>query len=384
MNGLAAIAGNSVGAEDLLAVVGAGEQIDDVARDRVAGVRMAVAGLHHVRDQCLDLDDLAALGLGGNVDEGARHHGKLLDTGGERDDHVGAVRPERCRRSSRRSRPPSACRRAGCAWRSARGRRAARGCTLITFGCGFFSLKTWIALTWSAAVIGLSTVTVSGTVLPFSTSGGMSSFTLPVVDRRFADDLADRRLHGGGRGAGGPHGGDRQHREAGGASGRAQHVAPAQAAVRFSHHGLHCIVPNLIYSRRGRTPAPARRPLNRATSSGTRPHPRSAPPSASACRGRPAPPASVRRSVVGRHDGVRIEPRAHRRCAAATPRPTNACRRPSRSGARVALEPLLRERARSGRAGTARSAGCRRSRGRAPGRPSVPVSERGIASPTTV
>ena len=35
------------------------------------------------------------------------------------------------------------------------------------------------APTWSASVIGLSTDTVSGTVLPFSTIGGNSSFTLP-------------------------------------------------------------------------------------------------------------------------------------------------------------------------------------------------------------
>src|SRR5580693_8839139 len=35
-------------------------------------------------------------------------------------------------------------------------------------------------LTWSSAVIGLATLTVIGTVLPFSTSGGTSSLTLPV------------------------------------------------------------------------------------------------------------------------------------------------------------------------------------------------------------
>src|SRR5712671_282122 len=37
----------------------------------------------------------------------------------------------------------------------------------------------WMLSTWSASVIGLSTETVSGTVLPFSTSGGMSSLTRP-------------------------------------------------------------------------------------------------------------------------------------------------------------------------------------------------------------
>src|SRR5665647_2291079 len=48
------------------------------------------------------------------------------------------------------------------------------------FGCGFFSLKTWMLLTKSSGVIGLVTLTVIGTVLPFSTSGGMSSLTFPV------------------------------------------------------------------------------------------------------------------------------------------------------------------------------------------------------------
>jgi len=37
----------------------------------------------------------------------------------------------------------------------------------------------WMLATWSASVIGLSTETVSGTVLPFSTIGGNSSLTLP-------------------------------------------------------------------------------------------------------------------------------------------------------------------------------------------------------------
>src|SRR3977135_283784 len=47
-------------------------------------------------------------------------------------------------------------------------------------GCGFFSLKTWRLFTGSSEVIGRATLTVIGTVLPFSTSGGMSSLTLPV------------------------------------------------------------------------------------------------------------------------------------------------------------------------------------------------------------
>ena len=52
---------------------------------------------------------------------------------------------------------------------------------LTTFGCGFFSVKTCMALTWSSAVIGLSPEMVSGTALPFSISGGTSIFTLPFL-----------------------------------------------------------------------------------------------------------------------------------------------------------------------------------------------------------
>jgi hypothetical protein len=38
-----------------------------------------------------------------------------------------------------------------------------------------------MAFTWSDTVIGLSTDTTSDTLLPFSTSGGTSSFTRPSV-----------------------------------------------------------------------------------------------------------------------------------------------------------------------------------------------------------
>src|SRR5262249_35051864 len=62
-----------VGAEDLGAVVGAHEQVDDVARDSDAGLVAPVSGFHDMRDQRLDLDHLTALRLGRNVDEGAGH-----------------------------------------------------------------------------------------------------------------------------------------------------------------------------------------------------------------------------------------------------------------------------------------------------------------------
>ena len=49
-----------------------------------------------------------------------------------------------------------------------------------TSSCGLRSVKTAIARTWSAAVIGLSTLTVIGTALPFSTSGAISRRTRPA------------------------------------------------------------------------------------------------------------------------------------------------------------------------------------------------------------
>src|ERR1700727_1342936 len=45
--------GIKLGAEHFLAVIGADEVVDDVARDRLAGDADAIAGLPHVRDQRL-------------------------------------------------------------------------------------------------------------------------------------------------------------------------------------------------------------------------------------------------------------------------------------------------------------------------------------------
>src|SRR6266567_7756565 len=61
--------------EDRLAVVRALERRDDVARDRPAVGAGAKAGLHHVRDQRLDLDHVAAFGLLRHIDEGTGGHG---------------------------------------------------------------------------------------------------------------------------------------------------------------------------------------------------------------------------------------------------------------------------------------------------------------------
>src|SRR5215813_13231569 len=158
-----------VGAEDLLAVIGAPEGRDDVARDRLADIVMPEAGFHDVRDQRLDLDGLAAGGFGRHVDQGAGHQSKLSRqaarvtmTSAEADQNepslISATAMTVCV-SARRKRVEILA-------RPARGPR----CTLITLGSGFFSLKTWIALTWSSLVIGLSTSIASATVLPFSTS----------------------------------------------------------------------------------------------------------------------------------------------------------------------------------------------------------------------
>src|SRR5580658_3702072 len=168
-----------IGAEDLLAVVRAGELGDDVARDRLADVVAPESGFHEVRDQRLDLDHLAALGLRRHVDEGARHQSRfsrqacsVTITSAEADQNVSslssAIATIVCV-SARRKRVDILA-------RPARGPRW----TLITFGCGFFSLNTWIALTYSLAVIGLATSIVSATELPFSTSAGTSSVILPL------------------------------------------------------------------------------------------------------------------------------------------------------------------------------------------------------------
>ena len=54
-----------------------------------------IAQFHRVRDQGLDLDDVAALGRGWDVDQGARPSVHVLDAGGDRYDHIGLAGPER-------------------------------------------------------------------------------------------------------------------------------------------------------------------------------------------------------------------------------------------------------------------------------------------------
>src|SRR5882672_5007337 len=171
--------GMEIDAIDLDAVVGAGEPPDDIARNHLAQLRAAETGLHCVRGECLDLDDLAALRLRGQGDDrpchqispSSRQAESVTTTSALSDQNepslIWAMAVTVCV-SARRT-------------RVARLARPARGprWTLTTSGSGFFSVSTWIALTWSAGVIGLSTATESGTALPLSMSGGSWSFTRP-------------------------------------------------------------------------------------------------------------------------------------------------------------------------------------------------------------
>src|SRR5258708_36125101 len=62
-----------IGAENLSPIVTAGEAGDDVAWNDPASRGAAITGLHDVRHQRLDLDDLAALRAWRNVDQGGGH-----------------------------------------------------------------------------------------------------------------------------------------------------------------------------------------------------------------------------------------------------------------------------------------------------------------------
>src|SRR3954468_11156611 len=156
---------------------------------------MAEAGLHDVRHQRLDLDDVAAFRLFRDVDQHRAHQitssvqaasvttTSALADQNEPSDSL-AIATIFCE-SARRMRVETCARPA-----------RAPSTKLATFGCGFFSTNTWMLLTRSSGLVGLATLTVSGTVLPFSTSGGTSSLTLPVrttavpVISRIADAIA--------------------------------------------------------------------------------------------------------------------------------------------------------------------------------------------------
>src|SRR5882724_5174317 len=133
-------------AEYFQPVIGAHELGDDVARDRLAHIVVPIAGLHLVRDQRLDRDDVALLGLGRDVDEGAGHQTgssrqaamvTMTSTSSDQKlpSFISAIAMMRCESASR-TRVDSL------AWPAGGPSR-----TLTTFGCGFFSLNTWIART---------------------------------------------------------------------------------------------------------------------------------------------------------------------------------------------------------------------------------------------
>src|SRR4051812_28770561 len=166
------------GAKHLLTIIGAGKQPDDVARDHRAVRTDAVAGLHWVRDQRLDLDRGAAPGLRRHANHDPCTHCRSSTQAASVT--ITSALPLQ-NEPSLISAIATTCCESASLMRVATRARPARGpsASEITCGCGFFSLKIWIALTWSCCVIGLSTDTVSGTALPFSTSAGMSSVTLP-------------------------------------------------------------------------------------------------------------------------------------------------------------------------------------------------------------
>src|SRR6185295_7660737 len=135
-----------VGAKNLLAIVAAGEAGDDVARDQLAGRRMAEAGLHDVRHQRLDLDDVATFRLLRNVDQHRAH--QITSS-------VQAASVTTTSTVADQNEPSDSFATATTFWLSASRIRVetwarparAPSTKLPTFGCGFFSRNTWMLLT---------------------------------------------------------------------------------------------------------------------------------------------------------------------------------------------------------------------------------------------
>src|SRR5258708_24709289 len=127
------------GAEDLFAVIAAGEPGDDVARDEVSVGADPKAALHRVRDQRLDLDDLAALGLRRDVDQHAGHRTRSSTQAAI----VTITSADALQNDpSLISATATLCCESASLIRVDRVARPARGpiVTEITCGCGFFSL----------------------------------------------------------------------------------------------------------------------------------------------------------------------------------------------------------------------------------------------------
>src|SRR3954447_3283883 len=134
-----------IGAKNLGAVVAAREARDDVARDQRAVRGMAEAGLHDVRGQRADLDDFAASGFRRNVDERGHQFISSVQAAS-----VTTISVVTCQNVSSERRAiattfwVSASRIRVEIW--ARPEEGPRW-KLPMFGCGFFSLKTWMLLT---------------------------------------------------------------------------------------------------------------------------------------------------------------------------------------------------------------------------------------------
>src|SRR5262249_3365383 len=110
-----------------------------------SGGAVPESALHYVRDQRLNRDHFAALGLRRDINQGSGHqessrHAPSVISTSTRCDHSdpsesSAIATTVCVSASRIRVDTLA--------------RPARGpsCTLITLGCGFFSVNTWMALT---------------------------------------------------------------------------------------------------------------------------------------------------------------------------------------------------------------------------------------------
>src|SRR4029450_70972 len=144
-----------VHAQDLSAVPARGEALDDVARDDAAVGAGPETGLHGMQDQRLELDHLALLRGLGRVDEDVGHVRSSRQAASVTITSALALKNSPLLVSAMATifcESPSLMRVAITALPFLGLSRASKTC-----GCGFFSMKTWIALTWSASVIGLST-----------------------------------------------------------------------------------------------------------------------------------------------------------------------------------------------------------------------------------
>src|SRR4029453_19357424 len=132
-------------AEDLGAVPARGKALDDVARNDAAVGAGPEAGLHDMQDQRLELDHLALLGGLGRIDEDLGHVRSSRQAASVTITSALALKNSPLLVSAMATifcESPSLMRGAITALPFRGPRRGAKTC-----GCGFFSLKTWIALT---------------------------------------------------------------------------------------------------------------------------------------------------------------------------------------------------------------------------------------------